>query len=287
MRGQTAYFTCRQPVSGHKGQPLLTTQRRPVTAPRIALEGSTGAFGHLEKQVNAVRCDRQRGSGGGKSACRAVCCANLLCEACAASTAALQAREHKMIALQPPLRLAVEADAPQLADLVNFAGEGLPLHVWTDLAREGQNPWEIGRARQAEKARGGKVVVVDRGNGAIASLTGYVVGPEPEAIGDDVPLLFLPLLELENQALDSWYVNVLACYPDYRGQGIGSHLLDVAEKICLADGLRRMSVIVAGNNPGARRLYERHGYEEVASRPCIREGWDTDTDRWVLMMKHI
>jgi ribosomal protein S18 acetylase RimI-like enzyme len=37
-----------------------------------------------------------------------------------------------------------------------------------------------------------------------------------------------------------------------------------------------MSVIVANNNAVARRLYERHGYEEAATLPCVKEGWDTD-----------
>ena len=190
-----------------------------------------------------------------------------------------------MIELEPPLRLATEADAPQLADLVNFAGEGLPLHLWAGLAAEGQDPWAIGRARQAEKARDGKIIVVDFGDGAVASLTGYAIGPEPEPIGEDLPALFRPLQELENAALESWYVNVLACYPDRRGQGIGSRLLDLADEIGRSMGLRRMSVIVASNNTGARRLYERHRYAEVATRPCVKDGWNTETKDWVLLMK--
>ena len=66
-----------------------------------------------------------------------------------------------MISLEKPLRLAVETDAHALVDLVNFAGEGLPLHVWTGRAQDGEDSWDVGRARQAEKAREGQVVVVD------------------------------------------------------------------------------------------------------------------------------
>ena len=126
-----------------------------------------------------------------------------------------------MIELSPPLRIATENDAAALADLVNFAGEGLPLHIWKGLAEEGQDPWQIGRARQADKAREGQVVVVDLGEGAFASLTGYSIGSSPEEITDDFPPLFRPLQELENQALDSWYVNVLASNPEQRGKGFG------------------------------------------------------------------
>jgi len=190
-----------------------------------------------------------------------------------------------MIRLEPPLRIATEADARELADLVNFAGEGLPLHIWEGLAKDGQDPWEVGRARQMEKVREGQIVVVDFGDGAVASLTGYPIGSEPRPIGDDFPALFRPLQELENKALESWYVNVLACYPEYRGQGLGSRLLDLAEQIAREGALRRMSVIVASNNIGARRLYERHGYGEAATLPCVKEGWDTDTEHWVLLIK--
>lgn len=125
-----------------------------------------------------------------------------------------------MIQLAPPLPVASETDAKELADLVNFAGEGLPLYIWKGLAKDGQRTWEIGRARQIEKVREGRIVVVDIGDGAVASLTGYPIGSEPELIGDDFPALFRLLQELENRALESWYVNVLALYPEYRGKDL-------------------------------------------------------------------
>jgi ribosomal protein S18 acetylase RimI-like enzyme len=192
-----------------------------------------------------------------------------------------------MIPLQQPFRVANEADAHELADLVNFAGEGLPLHFWSGIAQGGQDPWDVGRLRQAEKANEGQIVVVDLGNGAVASLTGYTIGAESESIGEDFPELIRPLQELENQALESWYVNVLACYPEYRGKGHGSRLLRLAEQIAQDENLKRMSVIVASNNSGAKRLYERHGYEEAAKLPCIRGDWKTETEHWVLLLKSL
>lgn len=190
-----------------------------------------------------------------------------------------------MIALKPPLRRADESDATELADLVNYAGEGLPLYIWTGLAADDQDPWAVGRARQADKAREGNVVVADYGTGAVAGLTGYTIGATPAEIDKDFPPLFRSLQELENQALESWYVNVLACYPDHRGQGLGSRLLDLADEIARHEGLPRTSVIVASNNTGARRLYERKGYREAAKAPCLKEGWETEAENWVLLIK--
>ncbi len=190
-----------------------------------------------------------------------------------------------MIQLEPPLRVAAETDASALAELGNFAGDGLSLHIWQGIAEGGQDPWEVGRARQLQKVREGQIVVVDFGDGAVASLTSHPIGTEPEPIDDDCPALFRPLLELENQALESWYVNILACYPEFRGRGLGSRLLNVAEQMARDEGLRRMSLIVGDNNAGARRLYERHGYAEAASRPSVKEGWTSETARWVLLIK--
>jgi ribosomal protein S18 acetylase RimI-like enzyme len=190
-----------------------------------------------------------------------------------------------MIPLAPPFRRAAPDDAPVLAELVNAAGHGLPLHFWTRAAAPGQDPWDLGRARQAAKAAEGQIVVIDEGAGAVAALTGYAIGPDPERPGADTPALFRPLIELEAQAPSSWYVNVLASLPAHRGRGHGSRLLGLAERIAAAEGLGRMSVIVADDNAGARRLYERQGYAEAARRPCVREGWETATAEWVLMTK--
>lgn len=190
-----------------------------------------------------------------------------------------------MIDLSPPYRLATPEDAQELAELVNYAGQGLPLFLWNDLAAEGQDPWEVGRARQAERAAEGQAVVVDFGAGAVAGLTGYAIDPEPEPVPDDLAAVFRPLQELENEAPGSWYVNVLACMPEHRGMGLGSGLLKLAEEIAQAEGLSRMSIIVADDNEGAHRLYERHGYTEAARRPCVHGNWHSDLKEWVLLMK--
>ena len=52
-----------------------------------------------------------------------------------------------MIELTPPFRRAELEDCNALADLVNFAGEDLPLHVWGKSAAPGQTGWDIGRER--------------------------------------------------------------------------------------------------------------------------------------------
>lgn len=190
-----------------------------------------------------------------------------------------------MLKLHPPLRRAVPADAEALAELVNFAGEGMPEHIWQQMAAPGEDPWELGRRRQAAKAADGQIYVIDEGAGAIAGLTGYPVPAAPQPVPDDMPAMFRPLQELENLAPATWYVNVLAVYPEHRGRGLGTRLLALAEDLAREAGLGAMSVIVADANHGAHRLYQRTGYHERARRPVHRDGWRTKTREWILLVK--
>ena len=192
-----------------------------------------------------------------------------------------------MIPLAPPYRIARPEDARQLADLVNLAGDGLPEHIWTGMAEPGQDPWDIGRARQAAAAADGKIIVADEGDGAVAGLTGYVIGPDPEPVTDDMPALFRPLIELENLAPNSWYVNVLAVYPNHQNKGYGAELLGIAEQIAQSHGLSRMSLIVDEKNTSAQRLYTRHEYIETARRQFDPGSWQTTSREWILMTKQI
>ena len=165
---------------------------------------------------------------------------------------------------QPPIRRATAADAAALAEFINMAGEGMPLYIWRQMASEGEDPWEIGRRRQAERLEGTQAYVIDEGGGAIAVLTGYPTPAVPEPIADDEVAMFVPLIELENLAPSTWYVNILATYPEHRGRGHGVRLLALADDIARDQGLCAMSLIVASGNTAARRLYERTGYTETA-----------------------
>jgi len=192
-----------------------------------------------------------------------------------------------MIALIPPYRLACRQDAPQLAELVNLAGDGLPEHIWSGLAAPDQDPWEIGRARQANAAEQGRIVVADPGQGPVGGLTGYVVGPEPTPTAYDTPDLFRPLIELENLVPNSWYVNVLAVYPEFQGKGLGTGLLNIAEQIARSHGVSRMSLIVDEKNTPARQLYARHGYTELTRRAFDPGTWQTASREWILIAKDL
>ena len=188
-----------------------------------------------------------------------------------------------------PLRPATQADAADLAELVNLAGEGLPLYLWTKMAQRGETPWDVGRARAIREsgAFSYRNAVIREDDGAVAAvLIGYPLEDEPASADyASMPPMFVPMQELEDMAPGTWYVNVLATYPAFRGRGYGTELLAIAERSAVATRKRGMSLIVADANVGARRLYERCGYREIATRPMIKDGWQSKAANWVLLVR--
>ena len=195
-----------------------------------------------------------------------------------------------MTALTPPLRQATPADAAVLAELVNYAGEGMPLYLWERMAGPGETAWDVGRKRAARDTGSfsyRNAAVIEHDGRCAGSLIGYAIAAEAVPIGSDMPPIFVPLQELENLAPSTWYVNVLAVVPELRGHGLGSQLLELADESGRALGLRGMSVIVSDTNAGARRLYERHGYRLTATRTKVKEGWQNEGREWVLLTKEL
>ena len=50
-------------------------------------------------------------------------------------------------------RPATIEDANLLAELINFAGEGMPLYLWGQMAEPGEAAWDVG-CRRAARCRG-------------------------------------------------------------------------------------------------------------------------------------
>lgn len=176
-----------------------------------------------------------------------------------------------------------------MAELVNIAGEGLPLYLWGKMAEPGQSPWEIGRQR-AMRDTGSfsyrNTVVREEHDRVVAALMGYALPDAPDpGVYDDLSPMFVPLQELEDLAAGTWYVNVLATFPECRGKGYGSELLRIAERLARETERSGLSLVVADANRGARGLYERRGYLERARRKMIKDSWDSPGEHWLLLIK--
>ena len=195
------------------------------------------------------------------------------------------------MATTPIFRPAIKADAAALAVLVDIAGEGMPAYMWSTLAAPGQSVLELGRER-ARRETGGfsynNAIVAEIDGEIAASLVGYRLD-EPYDLGvlDDMPPIVHPLVRLEAKAPGSWYVNVLATFPEFRRRGIGAKLLAIAEDKAREEGAPALSVIVGGWNEAAAELYGRAGYAARASDKAILfPGCPYEGD-WVLMVRSL
>ena len=194
-----------------------------------------------------------------------------------------------MTSSSPILRAAGKSDAAALARLIDIAGEGLPTHLWSTAAGEGETALDVG-ARRAEREEGGfsyRRAHVAEVDGAVAAMLLGYRQPDPYETGDlaALPEVIRPLVELEVQAPGSWYVNALAVLPAFHGRGLGTRLLALADDLARDSGADRLSIIVAGENAGAMALYRRTGFAVEAHRPLVGFPGCPYGGDWVLMVK--
>lgn len=184
------------------------------------------------------------------------------------------------------IRPATKEDCADIARLYSISSDGVADYIWTTLARPGEDILDVGRRRYEREDtlfsyRSCTVVQID---GRVAGmLVAFPMRVDPGTA--EVDPVLAPYSELEED--DSYYVCGMALYPDFRGRGIGTGLLTLAEEHARDKGFGKLSLIVFEQNAGAKRLYDRSGYREVKRaavhpHPLIRYTGDA-----VLMVKGI
>jgi ribosomal protein S18 acetylase RimI-like enzyme len=118
--------------------------------------------------------------------------------------------------------------------------EDLPMLEWYGLFRDHRELFTDAFARHLA---GNNVMLV-------ADLRGFPVGQA-----------WIDLVKHNEERVG--YVWAVRVFPFLRGLGIGTHLIDSAERILAERGYRGAELGVEKDNPDARRLYERLGYALV------------------------
>jgi len=189
------------------------------------------------------------------------------------------------------IRKATITDCYPVAELALMAGEGIPAFFWEQARQKDQDIIAVG-ARNLESEsenfsyRNVHVAVVD---GAVAGmLLAYPLstGEEDENL-DDYPDFIRPLIELEQCVPGSFYVNMLACYPQFRGKGVGTALMSMVNQLALDAGCDTISVEVFEQNWGALGLYQRLGYDIIESRDVVPHACYPYTGRLLLLIKAV
>lgn len=183
-------------------------------------------------------------------------------------------------------------DAPALARLIDFAGEGIPAWLWSQSAAPGQTAEQVGCERAAREEGGfsyRNASVCVEPSGAVAGMLLSYRQPDPYDLPDleELPAVVRPLVELEAAAPGTWYVNAVAAFPEFRGRGVGTRLMQLAESLARGAGAPGVSLIVAEENRGAKRLYDRLDYRVTARAPVVPWPGAVHGGDWLLMVREL
>jgi len=183
-------------------------------------------------------------------------------------------------------------DAVNLAILMDMASRGLLNWAWSSLAEPGQSALEVGRDRILNRtdipSHYSRWCVAEHDGALAGGHAGYVV-PDPYDPGDvsDLPDVYGPLLELEALAAGSWFLMAIAVYPEFQKAGLGSTLLESALGTARESAVERIMLTVSTVNENAFRLYDRHGFREVARRRALPFPGSGDIGEWVLLSRPV
>ncbi len=187
--------------------------------------------------------------------------------------------------MTPYLRPATPNDADSIAKLAIEAGEGLPASIWKGMARSSDTPMSVG-VRLAKKDHGtfswANAVVAEVDGEIAGMMISHITAETAEPFSEETHPTLRPILSLENQALETRFISLIATFSDFHGQRVAKHLAKFAYD---HKGKCGLSAVVTDNNEAGLNFYQELGFELTANAPVISTNWDTDSQRWHLLTK--
>ncbi len=184
------------------------------------------------------------------------------------------------------IRPAVKSECRTLAELYRISSDGVAEYIWTKIAKPGEEILDVGQRRYEQEDSVfsyRNCSMVDWKGKTAGMIIAFPMEIDGEYVESD-PVL-VPYSKLEESS--SYYICGMAVFPEYRGRGIGTQLLMLAEKHSYERGLQKLSLIVFEQNEGAKRLYERSGFYEKAHEPVVPHRLIHFDGRAVLMVKDL
>lgn len=186
------------------------------------------------------------------------------------------------------IRNATPNDASTILNMVDLAGEGIPRYLWRAHAQHGESPLEAGLRQTAERS-GEFSFTHSRVYSHDNAIVGVCQAFDLDSVRDNRRIhnccdVIRGLVELEELAQGSWYINALATASGVRGRGVGRSLLADSARRADALGLRQVSLIVSSNNQPAKALYDRLGFRFEAQRVAESFPEQVNGGEWILML---
>ena len=192
-----------------------------------------------------------------------------------------------MVELRPPFRLATSDDIEGILPLAISTVPGFVETLWSRLTGEDELPMAFGK-RVQNAFVGAKNTIVAEVDGLIAAmLVSFEIEEKPNPFVQEIDEMLVPVVALYARVPGVWYVHGIATSPDFRGQGLSSKLMVIAEECALAAGKSEICLLVVDTNVHAIRYYEKRGYTITASEAFVGCGAVTDAKEWLLMNKSL
>lgn len=185
-------------------------------------------------------------------------------------------------------RPAERSECRAIATLYRISSDGVADYIWTKLAAPEEDILDVGQRRYEQEDlvfSYKNCVVVTHDEKIIGMLVAFPMEIEPVTNELEEDPVLVPYSKLEEA--NSYYICGMALVPEYRNQGIGRKLLALAEDTAREMSYEKLSLIVFEQNEGAVRLYQRHGFEEVAREPVVPHPLIRHTGDALLMIKAI
>jgi ribosomal protein S18 acetylase RimI-like enzyme len=192
------------------------------------------------------------------------------------------------------IRPATAADIPDLSKLLLMATDGVVASLYEGVI-PGLTTEKIVERRLAREGTCGAYTncwVATDGTRIAGKLHAYplddLAGDPPDPLVPEERYKVLEAFDaLDEPAAGSYYINVIAVFPDYRGRGLGTRLLDIARAEARARGLTQLSLAVFEENAGAVRLYERIGFAIAARAPAPAHPLIPFSGDMLMMMREV
>ena len=182
------------------------------------------------------------------------------------------------------IRAARREDCATIATLYSIASAGLADYFWTKRAEPEEDILMVGRRsyeRDDSTFSYRNCTVVESEGKTIGMLFAFPMPAHPSDEESDPVLIPYRRLREDN----SYYICGMALFSEYRGHGIGTRLLALAEKHARDKEFKKLSLMVFEQNADAKRLYENTGYREVSRESIYPHPLIHYTGNAILMVK--
>ncbi|WP_455208663.1 GNAT family N-acetyltransferase [Kaarinaea lacus] len=192
------------------------------------------------------------------------------------------------------IRQARIEDARDIANLIAISSDGVAVVEWQQEAEQaGSAALDIGE-RTYRNSSGNyswrNCNIVEKAGQVCGMLLTFAMPDRAprdttQRPGIDSDNVFAPYMYLEEP--NSWYICGVAVYPEHRGQGIGTMLMQIANEQARQHDFDKVSLVAFEQNTGSVRLYQRLGYEVVDQAPVIPHPLIHYTGQALLMVARV